>query len=176
MNVITFDCAYSLYPMATFEDRISLWMPGNPSYMTASRLLVLNKYSRRGWSFIHEVLPNRRHLFQLGQPRHLNDKDAWALPLDTEGVEPKAPLSPTSPSFGWDPVVENSWSLARADGMLFMRYTFLKSFCLRYTYMLARSVHVNGVIEYYKKQEILEKNKLAIELTEGTGTPVMHTW
>lgn len=51
MNVISYSHAYSLYPRATFHDRVAL------STVPARRLdeHVLLKYMARGWRFIHAV-------------------------------------------------------------------------------------------------------------------------
>lgn len=48
--MISWDCAYSLYPQATFEDRKSLYL--RPPYVDdEDEERVIEKYQECGWSF-----------------------------------------------------------------------------------------------------------------------------
>ncbi|KAF8555519.1 hypothetical protein OG21DRAFT_1378209, partial [Imleria badia] len=52
MNFILSDAAYSLYPIATFEERSSLGMPS-----LRWSLKVIQKYLKHGWRFYSMPLP-----------------------------------------------------------------------------------------------------------------------
>lgn len=175
MNIITFDAAYSLYPAATFEERTSLWIPASPDVMTPARSNVLAKYAKRGWSFTPVLTPRKSHLFHVSEERFVGDRYTWTVRLSTDNIPHRPRLLPTSPVFNWDPVVQNSWSLSKADGRLFMRYCFLRSYCLRYVYTLWRHTHLAGIEGLLDEQETLEKGKL-----ESTTSPLnltaIYTW
>ncbi|KAG1770282.1 hypothetical protein EV702DRAFT_1271103 [Suillus placidus] len=111
MNIITFDAAYSFYPIATFEDRSALKIPGS-----RHRPDVLSKYIKRGWR-VHTVFGPK----DLAQPyespflpnvtRWVGDRHCWTVPLDTSGVKLRTALSPSSEQFSWDPSTQNGWTM-----------------------------------------------------------------
>ncbi|PPQ72060.1 hypothetical protein CVT25_013477, partial [Psilocybe cyanescens] len=100
MNLITYDAAFSLYPKATFEDRLSLLcLPASPEL----HVLITTKYGGRGWNIIGQhdlpIIAQQRLTIDLlatlksykpetgpelsfypGR-RHLRDLRCWTLPL-----------------------------------------------------------------------------------------------
>ncbi|EIW78042.1 hypothetical protein CONPUDRAFT_146097 [Coniophora puteana RWD-64-598 SS2] len=108
MNLIAFDCAYSLYPIATFGTRETLLTRENVDST------LVSKYRRRGWkpqwpNLLAYSASSRGDEWSPETVRSLLDSHTWRVPLDVTGVEPRAPPSPKSPSMSWDPVVANSW-------------------------------------------------------------------
>lgn len=111
MNIITFDAAYSFYPIATFEDRSALKIPGS-----RHRPDVLAKYIKRGWRVYSMFGPG-----DLARPydspflpnvtRWVGDRHCWTIPLDTSGVKLRTALSPSSEHFSWDPSTQNGWKM-----------------------------------------------------------------
>lgn len=118
MNIITFDAAYSFYPIATFEDRSALKIPGS-----RHRPDVLAKYIKRGWRAYSVLRPG-----DLAQPyespflpnvtRWVGDRHCWTVPLDTSGVTPRTALSPSSEQFSWDPSTQNGWTILTTPSSL----------------------------------------------------------
>ncbi|THG97736.1 hypothetical protein EW026_g4321 [Hermanssonia centrifuga] len=117
MNVIAWDHAYSLYPQATFEDRLSLYLQP----LRDRDYPAIQKYTRRGWSVTQDVpayhpltgipLPSpHTRLFPL-TPRWIADKHSWVLPLNTAGLTPPPSLSPTSVPLSRDPCFVTSWQV-----------------------------------------------------------------
>ncbi|KAF8550212.1 hypothetical protein OG21DRAFT_1514328 [Imleria badia] len=103
MNFISSDAAYSLYPIATFEERSALGMP--PSRRSPK---AVEKYVRRGWRFYFMPPPNHPAFF-LEQVRWVTDKHTWSLQLDQTGVKERPPLSRTSAPLTCDPALFNGW-------------------------------------------------------------------
>ncbi|KAF8550396.1 hypothetical protein OG21DRAFT_1514062, partial [Imleria badia] len=137
MNFITSDAAYSLYPIATFEDRSALGMPSSRSSERA-----IQKYVKRGWRVYFLPTPNDFAFF-LEQVRWVTDKRTWALPLDQTGVQPRPPLSPTSAALTCDPALFNGWRFRvpkKYEGMDFKAYEChyypLKTTLFRYNYAI----------------------------------------
>ena len=110
MNCIAFDAAYSLYPQATFEQRLSLGIASHND-----RTAQFTKYRNRGWQLISITPPQEKKA--RGAPFHgdvirwVCDRHSWVVPLDTSDLQPRPRLSPTSEYFSWDPVIHNSWKL-----------------------------------------------------------------
>ncbi|KIK49276.1 hypothetical protein CY34DRAFT_310412 [Suillus luteus UH-Slu-Lm8-n1] len=106
MNIITFDAAYSFYPVATFEERMAIQIPGS------NRLDVVAKYVKRGWRVYAVFGPDhvaRSQRFLLNEKRWVGDRHCWSIPLDTTGVTPRPVLSLSSEPFLWDPSTQNGW-------------------------------------------------------------------
>lgn len=117
MNFISSDTAYSLYPIATFENRSSLGMPSSQSSPEAIR-----KYVRRGWRIYFTPPPSdvadpEASPFSLGYARWVTDAHTWIMPLDQTGVQARPPLSRTSAPLTCDPVRFNGWWVAQRPKM-----------------------------------------------------------
>jgi len=112
MNFISSDAAYSLYPIATFEERSGMGMPSAGSSPSA-----IQKYTQRGWRtyFIptpyHTEHPTEPPFF-LDQARWVGDHHTWVMPLDQTGVKKRPPLSPASAPLTFDPVLCNGWKMS----------------------------------------------------------------
>lgn len=108
MNIITFDAAYSFYPVTTFEERMAIQIPGS------NRLDAVAKYVQRGWRVYAVFGPehvNHPKLFLLNEKRWVGDRHCWSIPLDTTGVTPRPALSLSSERFSWDPSIQNGWRM-----------------------------------------------------------------
>lgn len=138
MNFISSDAAYSLYPVATFEDRSSLGTPSSPSSPKA-----IQKYVKRGWRVYFVPTPNDLAFF-LEQERWVADKHTWTLPLDQTGVMERPPSSPTSAPLTCDPALFNGWQCrlpeTHEDGHAIngyeCQYYPLKATLFRYNYAI----------------------------------------
>ncbi|KAG1815347.1 hypothetical protein EV424DRAFT_1412293 [Suillus variegatus] len=142
MNIITFDAAYSFYPIATFEDRSALKIPGS-----RHRPDVLAKYIKRGWRAYSLFRPG-----DLARPyespflpnitRWVGDRHCWTVPLDTSGVELRGALSPSSEQFSWDPSTQSGWTLLTKPSSLAnfkvpeMDANLVATTIFRYSYMI----------------------------------------
>lgn len=111
MNFITSDAAYSLYPIATFEERSSLGMPS-----ARDSPIPIQKYVQRGWRIYflptpYQVAHPTKPPFFLDQVRWVSDRHTWVLPLDQTDVKERPPFSPASAPLTFDPVLMNGWKL-----------------------------------------------------------------
>ena len=92
MNCIAFDAAYSLYPQATFEQRMSLCIASRND-----RRAEFKKYRNRGWKLILITPPQEKK--SKGAPFHgdvirwVHDRHSWVVPLDTSELQPRPPVS-----------------------------------------------------------------------------------
>ena len=101
MNAITHCAAYSLFPKATFEDRVNLQLArgSRRSWRRERDLRAIAKYTDRGWllignaKFYHES----QSTFNYGK-RWIADSHSWVLPLDISELQ--TPLPPDSFSLG----------------------------------------------------------------------------
>lgn len=160
MNLITFDSAYSLYPRATFEERRTLAL----HVRTPGEELARSKYVDRGWRLQTDLWPhderNPKLAFYLGTLRTMGDKLSWVVPLDTTGVDMRPALTELSPVFQWDPVIYNSWRLARNRlDALTMAYRLIKSTVLRYNYMIEDTDYFDMIINFLETQGRAEHSK-----------------
>jgi hypothetical protein len=160
MNVISYNAAYSLYPRATFEERRTVSM----SVSNDSEEDALGKYAIRGWKILYDIFPheqkNPKSSFYMFQTRWVDDKKSWVIPLDLTGVEMRPPLSETSDAFTWDPVIQNSWTLARDNSdVLLMTYHVAKSTVFRYNYLVADLLFVYDLLKFFTTQGSLENRK-----------------
>ncbi|OAX33835.1 hypothetical protein K503DRAFT_804062 [Rhizopogon vinicolor AM-OR11-026] len=119
MNIITFDAAYSFYPVATFEQRITLLIPGSSS----NRLDAVQKYVARGWRVYAafrpvDIVHPSESPFIPNKTRWVGDHHCWSISLDTTGVNPRPTLSPSSERFSWDPSLHNGWTVKCAAGCI----------------------------------------------------------
>ncbi|CAL1699941.1 unnamed protein product [Somion occarium] len=120
MNVISFDRAYCLYPLATLEQRRSLVCTSRNDEV-AQR--VFEKYSERGWKIVKSFyVPPAYYCiedpaFSLG-PRWIDDGYTWSIPLKHSFDQCITPVNPPSTPLTRDPVSASSWDIKRAsDGM-----------------------------------------------------------
>ncbi|KAG0706494.1 hypothetical protein DFH29DRAFT_1076935 [Suillus ampliporus] len=115
MNIITFDAAYSFYPVATFEERSALKIPGS-----RHRPDVIEKYVKRGWRVYAVFRPGDimrlcTSPFFPNKTWWVGDRHCWSIPLDTSGVKPRPALSQSSEQFPWDPSIHNGWIMSYED-------------------------------------------------------------
>lgn len=171
MNIVTFDKAYSLFPRATFEERVSLVL------LDVLRVegKAFEKYSRRGWAMIPRIWPGYPELdrcFALGRSRSVGDSLSWVVPLDTAGVVPRPRLSPSSPEFGWDPVECSSWKLdastAQRNGVCVFGTAFW-SRSLRFEYLVLDERLHRTLVDFFSDQTVLQGFKDASD-------PSVWTW
>ncbi|KAG0698143.1 hypothetical protein DFH29DRAFT_113876 [Suillus ampliporus] len=134
MNFIAFDAAYSLYPVATFEDRdtLSVWR-ARPLH----DLTVVIKYGERGFAW-HSTLPAgispQTSPFHPFTDRTVGDQYTWRLPLDTAGVDLRLQMNSSSSPFQCDPVIYNGWSLEQVRDGVGTVYRTIQSTVFRYNY------------------------------------------
>jgi hypothetical protein len=164
MNFITFDAAYALYPLATFEERRALSFSGNDE----RDLEALGKYATRGWSIISNIWPHEakttKASFYQDERRWVRDGLGWIVPLDKAGVESPPKVSPLSEKFTWDPVEYNSWMLVKA-GKMYMAYDVVKPTIFRYGYLVSDRNLVAFLILFFQDQGSIEHKK-TFNLTE----------
>ncbi|KAG2123282.1 hypothetical protein DEU56DRAFT_830141 [Suillus clintonianus] len=142
MNIITFNAAYSFYPIATFEDRSAVKIPGS-----RHRPDVLAKYVKRGWRVYSVFRPKDiaqpyKSPFLPNVTRWVGDRHCWTIPLDTSGVGPRTASSPSSEQFSWDPSTQNGWIMktmpAAMKGLSVpdMDYNPITTTIFRYNYIV----------------------------------------
>ncbi len=105
MNVITYAHAISLYPRATFVDRVA--------YHTSSSkncdIEALAKYTAHGWTMISCQEALQRPEFRMD--RHIGNKYCWVIPLRLHEAAPWNPCL--------DMIFANSWRV-NSDESRFM--------------------------------------------------------
>ncbi len=98
MNAITVDTAISLFPEASFEKNLNLYLGrGRPENCRPA----LKKYEERGWKLVEELTEDQLNaaagdelMFWHGK-RWVQDSHTWRLPLDTTGIQFDAQSDPT---------------------------------------------------------------------------------
>ncbi|EIW78038.1 hypothetical protein CONPUDRAFT_168000 [Coniophora puteana RWD-64-598 SS2] len=151
MNIIAFDCAYSLYPVATYEERKSL--------LTIDQGVVgpVEKYTERGWEFCKtdvedaKDIGSKPSLWYPGVERSVQDRYTWRVPLDVTGVAQRSPPSVSSKAVPWDPMVSNTWKMiyVKFFGRLAMGVScvMVKSITFRYDYFLSDETLVKAMVD-----------------------------
>ena len=98
MNFITHNMAYSLYPRATFDERVAFKLRSDKIEGTRT---AYKKYSERGWNFVIVPWQYRRlngaleHLMLTDVARSLDDRYTWRVSLNTAGLELDGPSNAT---------------------------------------------------------------------------------
>ncbi len=142
MNVISFEAAYCLFPLATLEHRKSL-LSSSTRGIYRNRGQCLAKYAERGYQIMFSVPENRwdkaptLSLFPTGW-RWIDDNNTWVLHLETDGVTLPGPQNSSSTPLRNDPVSVTNW-YARSStrsGLVMILRTF-KSDLLGYRYLIA---------------------------------------
>ncbi|THU97433.1 hypothetical protein K435DRAFT_615366, partial [Dendrothele bispora CBS 962.96] len=83
MNVISHSHAYSLYPRATFEDRVSIH-PRVSARRKDKIKIAFEKYTKRGWKIlpVPSAAAYLRPNSEFGNgPRYVGDSNCWIIPL-----------------------------------------------------------------------------------------------
>lgn len=136
--MITYDKAISLYPKATFKERYNQYVLYNSTRGLKGVEDALAKYGSRGWPYrsrYNEV--SARASLKIDQHRYVGDSACWVVNLNTDGVQLRTKLTPTSPIFTWDPVMENSWRM-EGDGLyLYMKMCVVSMSLFRYCYTIS---------------------------------------
>ena len=135
LQIIAYDKAYLLYPYATFENQMLLWMAENRGSDQGRNDAVIIKYTNCGFNFIPPTLPRNSDIFGVNLHQTVRDLMMWTINLDTDCVVLHGPMTPTSPPFTFDPITKCSWTLATWSMGPYMRYTIFCNFCLCYAYI-----------------------------------------
>ncbi|KAG1881323.1 hypothetical protein F4604DRAFT_1577927 [Suillus subluteus] len=172
MNFIAFDAAYSLYPIATFEDRSTLqvWR-ARPLHDVS----VPIKYGQRGFRWL-SALPLDTSLSTSFYPHMtctVGDQYTWKLPLDIQGVDLRPRMSSSSTPFQFDPVTCNGWSLLERDGQMATVYEPIQSAIFRYNYTTASALLHLGLYHFMLEQCFLRR--MSLEDTDIVET-AKQTW
>lgn len=155
MNFISFNAAYSLYPIATFEDRCALGMP--KASLGGSTENALDKYVKRGWriyfvpSPLISISPDKPP-FVLHKERWVGDEHTWTVPLDTSGLTGRPATSLSSEPFAWDPVVHNGWILTNRSENYRALYYSVQATVFRYNYLFPVEKLVGSVRQWANAQ------------------------
>lgn len=146
MNIIAWDAAYCLFPMATLEHHCALqtahsWgdEENQEDNISTKTRAALRKYAQRGFqtSPVFGRTPENHALYLPGQIRRVNDAHSWTVRLDCAGVDPHAA------PFEWDPVLMNSFKLwcsaSGAQTRVKMDFRPTSSELFKYHYLISGS-------------------------------------
>ncbi|KAF7971995.1 hypothetical protein HWV62_19271 [Athelia sp. TMB] len=161
MNIITYDRAVSLYPLATFEHRTNRKMLRPNASATTTRHIdnALAKYKHRGFPVsISSDDEENSILFQFGTDRQVGDKWCWTVRLDMEGVAQRRWLEREEWRFQHrrgdnidasrspqDPIFENKWRVSGAVYQLAMKYCLVRVGVFRYGYTVASELQARAI-------------------------------
>ena len=159
LQIISYDKAYLLYPYATFENQMLLWMAENRGSDQERNAAVIIKYTNRGFNFIPTTLPRNSDIFGVNLHWAVRDSMTWTIDLDTDSVVLCGPMIPTSPPFTFDPISKCSWTLATRSTGPYMKYTIFHNFCLCYAYIAACLQELWVLQRYFNQQGKLERYK-----------------
>ena len=115
MNVIAYDYAYSLYPRATFEERLFLLCVRKAHRHVAA----IDKYRERGFIILHEKTARDpmvwkicdNTIFPTQIPRWMGDEYTWRLPLSLDGLESRPAVDDEGDrALTTDPCFVTSWT------------------------------------------------------------------
>ncbi len=98
LNVITYAHAISLYPRATFVDRVTYVATAR----NKTRCSLQRKYVGRGWSILTREKAMQR--IEFNRIRRVGDRFSWVLPLRHRSPPPRPPES--------DPIFMHTWKSA----------------------------------------------------------------
>lgn len=140
MNVISYEYAYCLFPVATLEERASL-LSYSSQGRSKRRAEGLVKYSARGFQMLDSLSltdlesPRKISPFTFG-PRWIGDRDTWVIRLDTHGIPAPPPPNPYSVARSNDPVALASFSVRYdvTEGAI-MDFSIVESPVLKYAYV-----------------------------------------
>lgn len=130
INVITYEKAYSLFPLATVEPHL----PSPGSSPTGALPLILKTPTILG-------------------PRWLGDPDTWVIHLDTTDILHPPPENPYSTAIAHDPATISSFSVryhAAEDGAI-ITFSVVESSTLKYAYVFGDENlvdHVNRILAF----------------------------
>ena len=169
LQIITYNKAYSLYPYATFENQMLLWMAENRGSNQGGNAAVIVKYTNCGFNFIPTTLPRNSDIFGVNLHQTVRDSMTWTIDLDMDSVVLRGPMTPTSPPFTFKPITIYSWTLATWSTGPYMRYTIFCNFCLHYAYITACLQELWVLQRYFNQQGKLERYKLYFhDLSDST--------
>ncbi|KAF7969375.1 hypothetical protein HWV62_27462 [Athelia sp. TMB] len=153
MNIITFDKAVALYPLATFEMRTNhrMVLHGALASTIASADQAIVKYTARDFVLQREHAANEcRVLFAHGCDRKVGDRWCWTIKFNMQGVARRKPLEKerwsfklygecqqVAPTDSEDPVMENKWRMLGNWTCLSVKYCVLRFPIFRYAYTVA---------------------------------------
>jgi hypothetical protein len=159
MNFIAFDAAYSLYPIATFEDRRTLQVWRARPLHDAS---VAIKYGQRGFQWLSALPPDTSSptSFYPHMARTVGDRYTWKLVLDIQGVDLRPQMSSSSTLFRFDPVAYNGWSLLERDEEMATVYEPIQSAIFRYNYTTANALLHLDLYQFMLEQCFLRRMSL----------------
>ncbi|THG92457.1 hypothetical protein EW026_g8454 [Hermanssonia centrifuga] len=136
LNLIAWDTAYSLYPHATFERRLSLFLLGRKRDESA-----IQKYENRGWKMLYDIpLRDPTHVspdFTFA-PRWIGDGHSWTIRLPTEGIVLPSGANEHSAALTRDPCIATDWQLTGSQTIPEIWCTVVKHPNFRYMYVTAR--------------------------------------
>jgi hypothetical protein len=154
MNFITWNCAYSLYPRATFEHRQSLAVN-----VAADQSKALRKYVERGYAILSSFSAPTGSLYFQNVLRWTDDAHSWALNLRDPCVASPPPLTASSRPIQHDPITQNSWKLCAAENKTVdVMYEVAWTSVLRYGYTVGDSGYLRTLLQFFIKQGRLQFN------------------
>ncbi|KAI0325803.1 hypothetical protein GY45DRAFT_1329831 [Cubamyces sp. BRFM 1775] len=179
LNIITYNAAYCLYPLATLEAYTSLILNGgNPG-----KLAALEKYAKRGWRAISNPSPLIQYLspslFFIGKSRWVCDEHTWTVSLSMDGVKPPPPASPSSEALSWDPIAECGWSLSYLSvprGLVIAKFGIVATTVLRWGYTTGNNGYLHKLIDFFLSQGRLEHKKKPHEDADLNECADVWTW
>ncbi|KAF9072634.1 hypothetical protein BDP27DRAFT_1261414 [Rhodocollybia butyracea] len=149
INIISASHAYSLYPRATFIDRVSL---KNSKFRGAEarNQAAQEKYNQRGWAIVGSPFAFRamQKCSEFADTRCVGDSACWVIELATPGRI----------TYGADPVRINSWTnySHNYEDMLILLQETQTHETLQYNYCVSRSINWNDFVKRFELLDMLE--------------------
>lgn len=167
MNVITFNAAYSFYPVATFEKRSNFICLSDKHSLRPRQASALRKYENRGWSeqrgAYHVLLRKFGSPFFFESTRWVGDKKCWSIPLDTRDIVKLAKrLGDQEIDYHLknDPFSLNGWTMRydTTESKLTMEYKKFYSNVVKHDYIIPNECHYKfQMIErWFEKLRLLD--------------------
>ncbi|TFK26737.1 hypothetical protein FA15DRAFT_636806 [Coprinopsis marcescibilis] len=161
MNFITYEGAYSLYPRATFDDRIA----ASNAAITDKELRCLSKYRARGWAIVTDVTilgSKSKDIFRAGEIRWVLDSHTWRIPLGELDL-PVRKITQCSIALENDPSLANSWKFDKEGKINNTTGAFIVSKLLKYHYMVGDSTLLRLIVRFLAKQGEMQFRMLELE-------------
>lgn len=157
MNVISYNMAVSLYPKATFEERYNQYLIYNSKGPVNAAIDNLEQDKHHAWEY-RSYCPTIKatNWFMAGEDRYIGDRACWVVNLNTTGVQPRTRITPTSPLFTWDPLMENTWILENDGTYLYMKFCVISLELFRYCYTISHPRHVASIQDLHEDLAFLE--------------------
>ncbi|KAF7967714.1 hypothetical protein HWV62_33303 [Athelia sp. TMB] len=153
MNILSYDCAVSLYPLSTFGVSENQELKWNMLDSPVDAYLGIIKYSDFGFSpraYISKEYA--REILHTDIERRIGDEFCWTIKFKTDNLDERVLLTPASPPVRANLLLNNSWHLVGSGSLFQMRYCIVSLPIFRYSYAVADDRKATAMRQFFDEQ------------------------